>query len=247
MHPIVQKAGSWLRACMRPFGLSIEYIGSPRSGTIPDARLYQPFFRPWLAPSLQTRLRKDDPRALVTLERKYVLWQLVRQSLRAASGDVAECGVYRGGTAYLLADAVRLEAANRCVHLFDTFHGMPPVDERYDLHKEHDFADTGLDDVRAYLTIFDNVEFHQGTLPATFSGLEERTFCFVHIDVDIHDAVRDATEFFYPRVPRGGVIVYDDYGWPTCPGARKAVDDFFADKPEVPLVLANAQCIVVKL
>ena len=38
---------------------------------------------------------------------------------------------------------------------------------------------------------------------------------------------------------RGAVIVYDDYGFPTCPGARKAVDDFFADKPEMPLVLTT--------
>jgi len=36
-----------------------------------------------------------------------------------------------------------------------------------------------------------------------------------------------ATEFFYSWLETGGVIVFDDYGWPSCPGARAAVDEVF--------------------
>jgi O-methyltransferase len=38
--------------------------------------------------------------------------------------------------------------------------------------------------------------------------------------------------FFYPRLVPGGVILCDDYGFTTCPGVRRAVDEFMADKPE---------------
>lgn len=40
-----------------------------------------------------------------------------------------------------------------------------------------------------------------------------------------------------PRLSSGGIIVFDEHGFPSCPGARAAVDDFLADKPEIPLVL----------
>lgn len=41
-------------------------------------------------------------------------------------------------------------------------------------------------------------------------------------------------------------MLFDDYGFPTCPGARQAVDEFFDDKPETPLVLPTKQAIVNK-
>ena len=45
----------------------------------------------------------------------------------------------------------------------------------------------------------------------------------------------------------GGIIIYDDCGYPSCPGARRAGDEFYADKPERPLVLNTGQAIVTRL
>jgi O-methyltransferase len=84
-------------------------------------------------------------------------------------------------------------------------------------------------------------------VPETFAGLEDRRFCFAHIDLDLYQGVKDAVAFVYPRMPRGGLIVFDDYGFASCPGARKAVDEFFADKPERPLALSTGQALVAKL
>ena len=65
--------------------------------------------------------------------------------------------------------------------------------------------------------------------------------------VDIRQSVLDCCEFVYPRMVPGGVLVFDDYGFLTCPGARAAVDEFFSDKPEHALVLHTGQAIVFKL
>jgi O-methyltransferase len=42
-------------------------------------------------------------------------------------------------------------------------------------------------------------------------------------------------------------MVFDDYGFLTCPGAKKAVDEFFSDKREYPCYLPTGQAIVTKL
>ena len=42
-------------------------------------------------------------------------------------------------------------------------------------------------------------------------------------------------------------MIFDDYGFPSCPGARQAIDEYFMDKPEKPLILATGQAVVFKL
>ena len=68
----------------------------------------------------------------------------------------------------------------------------------------------------------DLVSFHGGWIPERFNDVAEARFCFVHIDVDLLQPTREVLEFFYPRMVAGGLIVCDDYGFDTCPGARHA-------------------------
>lgn len=230
---------------LRRIGLDIRYVGTIRE-SIPDSYLYRPYFSPWLSSEWSTLLESDNVMSLVTSDRKYVLWTLLLQAVRTLTGDVVECGVYRGGTAKLFAKLLEGCASDKSLHLFDTFEGMPETMEGLDLHRKGDFSDTSLESVRKYLSNFQNVEYHQGLIPASFAGLAELELCFAHIDLDLYEAIYAATEFLYPRLQRGGVLVYDDFGLASCPGARKAVEQFFASKAEVPLVLQTGQCIVVK-
>lgn len=76
--------------------------------------------------------------------------------------------------------------------------------------------------------------------------MEGDAVSFAHIDVDLYASVLDCCRFIYPRLVRGGFMVFDDYGFPTCPGARKAVDDYFATAPSYPLVLPTGRALVFK-
>lgn len=226
----------------RKFGLEITYTSVQG---IPDAKLYAPFFGPWRSEDWRKRLRADDPRSLVPPEAKYTLYTTAEDCVRRCQGQLAECGVYKGGTAYILA-ALACQAGRRLL-LFDTFSGMPDTNPRKDLHRKGDFSDTSLESVQAYLNTYTNIDFFPGFIPDTFQAVGERVFCFVHIDLDIYSAILSATSFFYPRMAAGGALVYDDYGYASCPGARAAVDEFFKDKPEIPQVLQTGQCVVRKL
>lgn len=119
-----------------------------------------------------------------------------------------------------------LAASGKTLHLFDTFAGMPAVREDTDIHRAGDFNDTSLERVRAYLSDCRNVELYQGIFPHTAGPVAQRQFALAHIDVDIYQSVADCCAFFYPRMARGGIMVFDDYGFISCPGVKPAVDAF---------------------
>ena len=185
---------------------------------------------------------------VVSQDRCLVLYDLAGQTL-GLDGAWFECGVYRGGTAMLLATVIQGSGYDIPLHLFDTFQGMPEVDPKVDRHRKGDFHDTDVVEVMRRLYDIDSksVIFHQGFIPDTFEGLAlPNGIALAHVDVDIFKSVWDCCEFIYPRLVPGGFLLFDDYRFPKCPGAKKAVDEFFSNLPETPQVLPTRQALVVK-
>lgn len=241
---------------------AVSYPYPPRyegQDAIPDRAFYRPsehgdwLFSPWLAHGEPRGFAEFHDYLMTAItagtavgpERLYTLFTLARQCLHLP-GDLIETGVWKGGTAALFAKLIREHSPHsRQLHLFDTFAGMPPTHEHDTYYKGGEFADTSLDAVRAKVND-EFVQFHAGLIPDTFAGCEDLRFCFAHIDLDVYQSIRDACAFVYPRLAVGGVMVFDDYAWSTCPGARRAVDEFFASRVMRPLVLSNGQAIVFK-
>jgi O-methyltransferase len=178
--------------------------------------------------------------------RLYVIWTLALQAAKRHPGaDLWECGVWKGHSAKFLAEIARLAGSR--LHLFDTFEGMPQTDPEKDFHRKGNFADTSLDGVKAFLSEYGaSAIFHPGFIPDTFAGLESAQIAFVNIDVDIYKSVKDSLEFVYPRMLPGGTILFDDYGWHSCPGAREAVDEFAERMNLLPLILPSGQAVITK-
>jgi len=154
--------------------------------------------------------------------------------------------VYKGRTAKVL--ALTSEKLDKNVYLFDTFSGMPDTDpDKDNFYKKGAFADTSLPDVESFLSDCNNVTIYPGFFPETSKPVENNSFSFVHIDVDIYRSVLDCCEFFYPRMVQNGVIIFDDPGFEECGGARAAVNEFFYDKRDYPVYLPTGQVIVTKL
>lgn len=237
----------WIRRFLRDRGYALTPIPElpAFARNIPDAAFYAPMFSPWYGfGTFGRHLAAAGENTVVTADRAYVLFTLASQALQL-EGEFWECGVYRGGTAQLLADVITSsDRPARTLRLFDTFSGMPQTDAARDLHSQGDFADTSLEAVRRRIGPREQVHFHQGLIPSTFAGLEASRIALAHVDVDIYRSVLDSVEFIMPRLVPGGFIVFDDYGFPTCPGARQAVDEFYAGRPERPLVLPTGQAVV---
>ena len=222
--------------------LGFQLVYARVSG-IPDAELYRPMFQPWRSGKWSAKLSLGDNQSLLTPEARYYFYSLATEAKLCSTGSAAECGVYRGGTAKILSNIF----PDRELLLFDTFQGMPETDPNKDLHRKGDFADTNLESVKSYVGSQDNIRFVPGLIPETLATFSDRTFSFVHVDLDIYTAIRSACEFFYPRLSISGIMLFDDYGFPSCPGARRAVDEYFDQKSVVPVVLSTGQCFVRRL
>lgn len=197
-----------------------------------------------LNPSFVDLLRNIRPYTLLSDDRLGLLYQFVLQA-RAIQGDVAEVGVYKGGTAFLIAAA--LGTTVKPLHLFDTFCGLPETDPATDLHRQGDFADTCLDAVHRLLEPFPDCRLYPGLFPDSVpTGWEEKRFAFVHIDVDIYQSALDCCSFFFPRLTPGGIMLFDDFGFISCPGIRRAVNEYFAFDPGRIIYLPTGQAMVCK-
>jgi O-methyltransferase len=146
-------------------------------------------------------------------------------------GDVVECGVYKGGTAAILARSATRSALPRTVWLFDVFDGMPPAT---------DLDGPGADDwvgnlvsspqkvsrlLRRTGADLSRVRIVPGLFQHTFPTVHIPQIAILNIDADWYVSVKLCLDTFYNAVVPRGFISLDDYGaWPGC---RLAVDQFF--------------------
>jgi O-methyltransferase len=215
--------------------------------SVPDLDLYRPLFSPWEGQAdFKRYFDPVRPHTLVGSERCWILLQMMRHAL-ALTGDFAEFGVFRGGTALLAAEVLRDAHDHRPLHLFDSFAGMPTTSTGEPFARG-DLGQTSKAAVRDLVAPAGvKVEMHSGYIPDTFRETGIAQLAYAHVDVDLYQSVLDCIEFVYPRLVPGGIIIFDDYGFPSCTRAREAVDQAFAALPEKPIYLPTGQAMVIKL
>ena len=169
---------------------------------------------------------------VVSRSKLSTLYSLARRIESAGiEGIVAECGVFRGGSAALLAAAT---SPARQVYLFDSFQGLPEPGEKDGqqaraLYREG-WCQGTAGDVRAVcrrLGVADSrVHLVEGWFQDTLPAFPPHPVALLHIDADWYESVRLCLDTFYDRVSPGGCIVFDDYGrWEGC---TRAVDEFLS-------------------
>lgn len=176
---------------------------------------------------------------LLDVPRLHVLYRAARCT-REIPGMAAEVGVWRGGSARVICRTL----PRKPVWLFDTFTGTPHIRPGLDLHEKGSLSNVSLAAVRRYLADCPNAEIIPGIFPQTATRAIG-AFAFVHIDCDVYESVRDAVAWFWPRLR--GLMVFDDYGAPSCPGALAAVDEFLASRSDRnDIYLPTGQLIVIR-
>jgi hypothetical protein len=191
--------------------------------------------------------------------RYYSLCQLAKNAAgQFPDLDIAECGVWKGHSAYMISKIFSENHFTGKFHIFDSFEGglSDKVEKdrnlvRYlsdrEIKLEKEIFSSREDEVKSVLADYDFVSLYPGWIPERFAEVSDRKFSFVHIDVDLYEPTLSSLEFFWPRLAEGGVVVIDDYGSSQFPGASTAVDEFLADHAarffyKVPL----GACFIIK-
>lgn len=182
-------------------------------------------------------------------------WELI-QAIRhvernTIAGDIVECGVWRGGNLVIAGLLRQRMGFERQIWAYDTFAGMTaptaadfkPAEEALDVAGKfeslerdghNDWCMASEEDV---LANFENrvgdrkLNTVKGPVEETLArpeNLPER-IAILRLDTDFYESTKAEMDVLYPRLASGGVLIVDDYGeWA---GARKAVDEYFADRP----------------
>lgn len=196
-------------------------------------------------PKLTEVLKRFDESEGFNAHRRFALQQLLRLTSHIP-GDTAECGVYKGCGSYIILDSKKKSSFDRVHHIFDSFEGLSNPsgkDGEYWTANDLSFEESL---VRKNLIKFNNVEFYGGWIPSRFDEVQECTFSFVHVDVDLYKPTLDSIRFFYQRINTGGIFVCDDYGFLTCPGATAAMDEFLLSKQEKMISLPGGGGFFIK-
>jgi O-methyltransferase len=182
-------------------------------------------------------------------ERVYGLASAARWLVESGvSGDIVECGVWRGGNMVAVAKTLLdADAADRDLFLFDTFAGMTaPTAEDLDHRgraastrfaelaggeQSSDWCRAGIEDVRANLALTgyppQRLHFVTGMVEETIPAQALETIALLRLDTDWYTSTRHELVHLWPRLVRGGVCIIDDYGhWK---GSRQAVDEYLAE------------------
>jgi hypothetical protein len=80
-------------------------------------------------------------------------------------------------------------------------------------------------------TLLDYVRLKKGWFTETLKTYEGQ-IAILHLDCDLYDSYKISLETLYNKVVPNGLIMFDEYNDKRWPGASKAIDEFFADKPE---------------
>src|SRR3989338_8413819 len=162
-----------------------------------------------------------------SVEKMYSLYKATRYVVeRKIPGDLVECGVYKGGSAMVMAHTLnKMRVADRKIYLYDTFAGMSEP-------SDHDISFAGMvasekwkklqkDQYNQW--VFSPLEDVTKNLYST--GYPENNFYFVKGKVE--ETTHHELKFLYPRLSHNGIIIIDDYG--VWKGSQKAVDTYFKE------------------
>ncbi len=178
------------------------------------------------------------------LTRQLALYEIFKRILNI-KGSIIECGVHRGFGIMSWANfSAVIEPANltRRIYGFDTFEGFPSVGEKDRTSmgdvKAGELYANSYDELLELISIYDSNRFlgHVNkiklikgdateTIPNFVKENPHVVVSLLFLDFDLYEPTKAAIEHFFPRIPKGGIIAFDELDNPLWPGETLALLD----------------------
>lgn len=152
--------------------------------------------------------------------------------IRSSDGAVVEFGCYVGTTSLYIRRILDILEQRNELHVYDSFEGLP--DKR-----SEDISPLGTQFIAGELQVTKKQfirEFHKaglklpiihkGWFSDTLSDDVPNNILFAFLDGDYYESVMTPLKLIESKLAKSAVIVVDDYGNQSLPGAAKAVDEW---------------------
>jgi hypothetical protein len=200
------------------------------------ARLIESASKDFIADAPSVFSSRIGVQSLVT---RYELYKKVLD----VPGDIIELGVYKGNSFSWLAHlSVILEphSINRRLIGFDIFSGFASINSKADPDdiSSNDFSDTSyeiikkglanidmvrpVNKIERFLLIIGNI---LETLPAFLDQNRWMTCAMLILDTDLYEPTKIGIRQILPIMPKGGILVFDEYNYQKFPGETQAIKE----------------------
>lgn len=209
-------------------------------------------YAPWLDDEAFKKVYAQiKENTLVDIYRCYELWELAETvyKLDTAAGFL-EIGIWRGGTAGIVGKKLALLNADCPFYLADTFTGVAKATENDKFYKGGEHADTSQEMVESLLKgNYSHYKILKGIFPDETGQYvpDGEKFGFCHIDVDVYKSAKDIVDWIWNKLIIGGVIIFDDYGFHTCDGITKYVNEQKKLNDRMVVYNLNGHALMIKL
>lgn len=210
------------------------------------AKLRHPFFIRYNRFLLGDALRVNDP----IWDERYFRWLYCLELTKNLNGDICELGVGPGRFTIYCGTYLKNHNSKKIYYGFDTFEGFPYIHE-YDIEglseyrkkftKIGHYSSFNLSYIQKLIKaarVENYIKLYKGDFKSTLPAIPQKQFSFAYMDCDLYESYKIGLQYVYPKVVPNGIILFDEYERITeWPGARRAIDEFFRDKPEKPVKL----------
>lgn len=191
------------------------------------------------------------------------------KKIKDVKGSIIECGVHRGGGVMAwakMSSALEPYSLNRKIIGFDTFSGFSAVNEE-DLIKNSEIVNDELkeggwsaesdifsemhDCIKEYDAdrLFggkSKIELVKGdavkTIPEFVANNQHLVVSLLFLDFDLYEPTKVALETLVPRIPKGGIIVFDQINNPVWPGETVAMMEYFGSLNKLDIRKLDFEC-----
>lgn len=171
------------------------------------------------------------------------------QHAKQLDGDFVECGTNAGIMSVAICNYIDFNTTGKRFFLFDTFAGIPEdqigPDEGHAYDQNTVYRDV-YETARRNFAPWPNAILVRGKVPDSLASQAISQVAYLMIDMNIVAPERAALEHFWPKMVRGGIVLFDDYGWRGYDAQKRAHDAFAARQGVEILTLPTGQGMLIK-
>lgn len=164
--------------------------------------------------------------------------------------NFVECGVGDGNTVFHALSQLKSKPelfSQAKMWLYDSWGAMQSQHLDFsEKHYEGRYSDLDINACKNNLKKFEEIIiYNQGYVPEVFESIPKHpnSVNYLHLDLNSAAPTMSALEFFYPKMQKRGVIIFDDYGGKNYSKMRNQIDEFLSDKQGVLLEIPNGRAI----